>query len=129
MKGQWFLVSAVMASSAFLLMSIFLKSYFVADSSKIAFYDENFYFQNIKKQMYNAASQSNCTTMDKNLNEAAKYFREKMIESGYYVYIKPYDTNCLLKTTKLQLLVASDRMVVYENIDPAKILGNSWENY
>ena len=42
-KGQWFFISAVIASGIFLSISVIFKDYFAVDSSA-ALSDEDFYF-------------------------------------------------------------------------------------
>ena len=44
-----------------------------------------------------------------------------MAENGYYLYVEK-SVDCIANTTSFGILLASDRMVVYENVNPDDIL-------
>ncbi|MCX6819126.1 MAG: hypothetical protein NT129_03970, partial [Candidatus Aenigmarchaeota archaeon] len=47
-KGQWFLISTVMVSAAFLAISFLFEEYFAVDNSAMARIADNYYFDDIK---------------------------------------------------------------------------------
>lgn len=121
-KGQWFMVSAVMVSAAFLVISSFLTSYSSMDSSKTATYNEDYYYNNVKEQFMKVVEQSDCGNLTSNLNEF-KYFAEKsMGELGYLLFINYTVEPCPSKNVKLGMLLGSEKMVLYENVNPNDII-------
>src|SRR3990172_7058492 len=67
MKGQWFLISAVIASSIFLTISFALKSFFSVDTSAAALYDEHYYFFDIKYNVNEIKLHSGCSIQNNGL--------------------------------------------------------------
>lgn len=146
-KGQWFLISAVIAVSAFLSISIVLKDFFVIDSSVTARNREDQYMWNIKEQFENVVEKSSCTEMDANLNEYMNFVKNRLWESGYLVYIeyahnpqnrpprtKDYSYTCQdddpatlpieprIRNIGKGLLVATEDAVFSNNINPDDII-------
>ncbi len=123
-KGQWFLVSAVVISGAFLLISILFKGYLVLDQSAVARMNEDFYFHNIEEQLngiVNTYGYADCSNLNEKLDEFAFFSKERMAEKGYYLYVSK-NINCAQQTSSFDILLASDRMVIYENVNPEDIL-------
>jgi hypothetical protein len=123
-KGQWFLVSAVIISGAFLLISIIFKDYLFLDQSSVARMNEDFYFNNINEQLNSIVAiygYADCSNLNEKLDEFAFFSKEKMAEKGYYLYVSK-NIDCVQQTATFGVLLASDRMVVYENVDPEDIL-------
>ena len=123
-KGQWFLVSAVVISGAFLLISTLFKDYLVLDQSAVARMNEDYYFNNIKEQLskiVNTYGYSDCNNLNEKLDEFMFFSGERMAERGYYLYVES-NVNCAQQTATFGVLLASDRMVIYENVNPDDIL-------
>jgi len=116
MKGQWFLISAVVASGVFLALSALFKSYFVVDPAFTARHNEDFYFNNVREQFNNVISASDCTSMDRNLREFRAFTQRELGNMGYFLFMN-YTFDCNAKTSKLGLLVASPNMLICQNIN------------
>src|SRR3989344_2015384 len=102
MKGQWFLISAVIASSIFLTISFALKSFFSVDTSAAALYDEHYYFFDIKY----------------NLKEYLALTKEKMADKGYFFY---GDVTGSCPNYNVGLLLASEKFALCENVNSSAI--------
>ncbi len=134
-KGQWFLISAVVISGALLTISVLFRDYFIADASKVALIDEDFYFNDIKSGMKDILA-NHCPSNDegaRNLKEFLEFSRQKMQEKGYILEVVWSDTDCLndysshdcsvdcsstLQQNFLLILLKSDRMEVWEGNRP-----------
>ncbi|GEM_PF-2825895 len=140
-KGQWFLISAVIATGAFLSISLVLKDYFVVDASDQARGREDAYLSNLKEQFAQVVEQSSCDEMQKNLNSYIAFVRSRLSESGYFVYIeydnnqgntKSYTYDCQedtpapgdqrVRNIDKGIVVASNSAVYYFNINASKII-------
>ncbi|MFC2142912.1 hypothetical protein ACFLQN_00775 [Candidatus Aenigmatarchaeota archaeon] len=118
MKGQWFIISAVVASGAFLAISVLFRGYFILDSNIISQMDEDFYFQNIKQELYRIEGmQGDC---ERNVVEFAEFAKQSMAKKGYYLFVN-YTGSC---PYVFGILLASERAVYYENVIPEEILGS-----
>jgi len=130
MKGQWFLISAVIASGAFLTISFLFKSYFIADPAHVASANEDFYFHNIKQQAFHVINQSDCTDLaqlDKNFREFRAFVERGMGSLGYLVYMNYTMVDCPAKKYDLGLLLASERMIICQNVTTKHILPDAIE--
>ena len=123
-KGQWFLVSAVMVSGVFLSISGLFKTYALVDTSETARTNEDFYFNIIKQQFNAVVAGSDCSNMDRNIRGFRAFAEREMNNIGYRFYLTYTISSCASKAVDLGLLVASNRLVVYENVNPA-LLGIS----
>jgi len=67
----------------------------------------------------------NCNNLKDKLDEFIDFSKERMAEKGYYLHVSDADdsVDCVDKITSFEILLASERMVVYENVDPGDILG------
>lgn len=84
-KGQWFFISAVIASGIFLSISVIFKDYFAVDSSA-ALSDEDFYFSSIKDGLITAIkSDPDCT--GENLKEFVQFATDKMARISYMLNV------------------------------------------
>jgi hypothetical protein len=117
MKGQWFLISAVVATGVFLAISTLFKSYLVIDTAGVARTNEDFYFHNIDDQFNALAARTNCD--DRVMREFRAFVEREMGNLGYLVYMN-YPPDC----STLSLLLASEKVTVCQNIDPTAILPN-----
>jgi hypothetical protein len=122
-KGQWFLISAVIVSGAFLAISVLFRGYYEIDTSLIAKYNEDYHFQNIKEQFNNIVQVSDCTNMEKNLKEFVYFAEQSMQERGYLLFINYtiyyIDDSCIVRRG---FLLASEKAVIYENINPSDVI-------
>jgi|GEM_PF-7041743 len=122
-KGQWFLVSAVLATGAFLAISFLFRTYFASDSSIVARTSEDFYFSNLRDQLDYLAAR-NCPAGDfygdfSELKEASNRILSAL---GYAVRMDVVSFDCAQNPAyKLKLLVASSRFVVCQNYDQAEV--------
>jgi len=126
-KGQWFLVSAVIITGAFLTISILFKDYLIVDQSAVARMDEDFYFHNIREGLDTIVADVgflDCDSLKTKLDEFIFFSKERMAEKGYYLYAKDAkdSVDCGEETATFGILLASERMIVYENVDPEDIL-------
>ncbi len=144
-KGQWFLISAVIATGAFLSISLVLKDYFVIDASDQARGREDYYLSNIKDQFVQVVEQSPCgpgdETMASSIDSYIAFVRGRFSELGYFIYIeydktpgktKSYAFDCeddnpqtprneRVRNIDKAIVVASDSAVYYFNIDNVTI--------
>jgi hypothetical protein len=121
-KGQWFLISAVIVSGAFLAISALFHGYYDIDSSVIGKYNENYYFQNIKDQFNNIIQASDCTNMAANLKEFVYFAEQSMQKNGYVLFINYTIINCADKNVRRGFLLASNKAVLYENVNPEDVI-------
>jgi hypothetical protein len=111
-----------MISAAFLAISSFLSSYSAVDSSKSATINEDYYYHNIKEQFNNVVSSSSCPELAEKLKEF-KYFSEKSVgELGYFLLINYTIVSCPPKDVRMGIIIGSDKMVIYENINASEAI-------
>ncbi len=128
-KGQWFLVSAVIASGAFLAISILFNNYFVVDTSDPALIDENYYFNLVKSGMDKTVQFSNCsvtggmTNMDRNIRAFVDFSKQEMAETGYFLHVEYSIVDCSSKKVNYGILLASERYTRCDNVaNPQAVL-------
>lgn len=121
-KGQWFIISAVMVSAAFLVISSFLATYSEVDSSRSATINEDFIYKNVREQFQRVVTNSPCENLSTNLREF-KYFAEKTVgEMGYLLVINYTEPACPSKYVEMGLLIGSDKMIVYEGLNASEVI-------
>src|SRR3989344_1149814 len=127
MKGQWFLISAIIASSIFLTISFSLKSFFSVDTSSPALYDEHYYFFDIKDNVEKIKLNSGCSIQnnglaeeENNLREYLSLTKEKMAEKGYFFFGNV--TGDCSSGYKVGLLLASEKFALCENVNSSAII-------
>lgn len=119
-KGQWFFISAVIASGIFLSISVVFRGYFSVDNS-VASVDENFYLSGIKDGLISSIkSDTDCT--GKNLVEFVHFAADRMERMGYLLNVTKKSTlNCApgneLNNFHL-ILLQSPRMQVWDGVRP-----------
>ena len=124
MKGQWFLISAVIAVSGFLFISGLFKIYFLIDPSDIARMDEDFYLNNVKQQVNNSLLYCPDTVaVDRSLREF-RVFAENNINRKGYLFFMNYTYNCNTGRIDPKILVASERMITCYNVSTDDVLPN-----
>ena len=125
MKGQWFIISAVIASGVFLTMSVLFRDYFLVDSSVVASVNEDFYFRNVKNQIdslrYLDGGCSESAVYNQNYKELKYLAETKMASIGYFLFIDEI-SGC--PNHKYGIILASEKMVISENIDPDVFFGS-----
>lgn len=105
MKGQWFLISAVIVTGVFLTISFLLKSYYYTDTSKIAVTDEDYYFRNIVYELNKTILSSY------NLDEFISFAEKSMAEKGYLLKIEN------LGGKRFRINLTSERMSIYRVVE------------
>ena len=125
-KGQWFLISTVIASVAFLSISFLFKDYFIVDTSATAMAYEDFYFWDIKNGLNEMVSihgfdQPTCEDLGYRLDEFSYLVGSNMNEIGYYFFANK-TVDCPGRVVNFGILLASDRMVIYENVNPDDLI-------
>lgn len=87
-KGQWFLLSAVIASATFLSISLMYKGYLTIDTSAPARISEDFFFMNIVNELNHTFEYSpNNALLSENFNDFYAFAQQKAYGSGYYLAI------------------------------------------
>ena len=118
MKGQWFIISAVVASSVFLGISLLLKDYFVIDSSASAAVNNDHYFRNIDREldsivMKTPTSPGNCVNLTTNLEEFKTLTQQELAARGMLLSMEYNIIQCSPNVVNFDLLVASNSQVLY----------------
>ncbi|HLC68109.1 MAG TPA: hypothetical protein VJI12_04500 [archaeon] len=119
MKGQWFIISAVVASSIFFGISVMMKDYFVLDSSQTASMNSDYYFYNIQNQFNKIVATTvtnvNCINLTTNLNEFKTVTEKSLAGKGYFALLEyqvtpPCGANNIVK---MDLIIADGRQTIY----------------
>lgn len=120
MKGQWFIISAVVVSSVFLGISLVLKDYFVVDSSTPVRTSDAFYFQSIEEQIdsiiKNTVTDDHpaCINLSTNLNELNATASNVLASKGIFFYLKYNIKSCdATNDVDVDFLVASQNGIIY----------------
>ncbi|MFH0832897.1 MAG: hypothetical protein V1900_04210 [Candidatus Aenigmatarchaeota archaeon] len=87
MKGQWFLISAVIISGFLLAISVLLRGYYEVDTSEIAMVNEDYYFSNIKNNLNRLLEESSCDDASKNLDGFIHFSKQRLAGIGYYLFV------------------------------------------
>lgn len=120
MKGQWFIISAVIASSVFLTLSLFLKDYFVTDTSSQAGISNDFYLHNIQEQLDRLVATAitddppTCINLTTNLNEFRAVAERVLAARGLFLNLNYTIADCsAANDVKFNIIIASQEAVVY----------------
>lgn len=118
MKGQWFIISAVVASSVFLGISLLLKDYFVTDSSVPATANNDHYFSNINREFDQIISSTptspgNCLNLTTRLDEFKALTGHEMAARGVLLSLQYTIQQCSPNQVKADILLASNNQVIY----------------
>jgi len=109
-KGQWFIISAVIASAAFLSISTLFKSYYMIDSTEVMKYNEDFLFNNIKRELNKTVDYSkSLEELENNIKEFIAFVEQEMSKRGYYLEIRN-ETPISFSGTTFFFSLASERM-------------------
>ncbi|MBI2578244.1 MAG: hypothetical protein HYW26_00885 [Candidatus Aenigmarchaeota archaeon] len=111
MKGQWFIISAVVITSFFVVLSGLLRDYSAIDFLPTGTSSEAFYFENVKTVLENSVSSSppDCAGIEKNLSEAIYYTKRKMASLGYIEDVSFSAADCAQKKYTITLGISSNR--------------------
>ncbi len=120
MKGQWFIISAVVATSVFLSISVLLEDYFIIDASSQARVSNDFHFYNIMDQFNyiaeNTMTNGSCINLTTRLDELKKLTEDSLGAKGFLVNleytINPPDCSGS-ETVDIDLLVASHEQIIF----------------
>lgn len=120
MKGQWFIISAVIASSTFLGISFLLKDYFVVDASSPAQVNNDFYFYSASEQLNNIIKNTvtddppACINLTTNLNELKTIAEHELARRGLFMFMTYTIRDCsTTNIVDINLLVASQNEIIY----------------
>lgn len=118
MKGQWFIISAVVASSIFLGLSFLLKDYFVLDSSDAGKINNDFFFYNINNQLDSIVQNTvtiagNCVNLTTALDEFKTIAERDLAAKGLFLRIDYTIVQCNPNIVKFDFIVATDEEIIY----------------
>ncbi len=118
MKGQWFIISAVVASSVFLGISLLLKDYFVVDSSAAVTVNNDHYFYNINRELDNIVanthtSPGNCINLTTSLDGFRTLTQQEMAARGVLLSLEYTIVQCGPNQVNFDILMASNDEVIY----------------
>ncbi|MEK6888019.1 MAG: hypothetical protein AABX14_03685 [Candidatus Aenigmatarchaeota archaeon] len=120
MKGQWFIISAVVVSSVLLGISLMLKDYFVVDSSLPVRTTDVFYFKSVNEQLDNIIRNTvtddhpTCINLSTNLNELNATTSNMLASRGIFFYLKYNIKGCdTTNDVDVDFLVASQNSIIY----------------
>jgi len=118
MKGQWFIISAVIASSIFLGISFLLKDYFIVNSAVTARSNNDFYLNSIEEQLNNivrntVTNRTNCINLTANLDEFRTMAERNLASKGVFAKIEYAIVQCAPNIVRFNFIVASEDQVVY----------------
>ncbi len=116
MKGQWFIISAVIASGTFLAISLFFNSYYLIDTSETALIDGSYHFDNVKNGLERTIDLSDCTNMDRNMKTFVHFSKQELAKTGYFLHVEYEINNCNTRNVDYGVLLASDKYVRCYNI-------------
>ncbi len=85
-KGQWFLISAVIATGAFLAISLLYQGYFVTDPSRVLYSDMNQQFLSIRTQLHMLSDNGGWCDPG-TLDNVVRYNTQTMMEKGYFLTV------------------------------------------
>jgi hypothetical protein len=124
-KGQWFMISAVIATGAFLSISLIMKDFFIIDASTTSRDREDFFLWDLNEQFDRVVSQSPCADLDKNLDEFNTFSKRHLWESGYLIHIQYTKYSCSdqpkVREVGKGLVVATEDAVFYYNMSSADL--------
>ncbi len=119
MKGQWFIISAVVATSVFLSISMLLQNYFIVDSSSQARVNADYYFYNFLDQFNEArkvTTDGNCTNLTTNLESLKNMVQNTLASKGLFMYfeyqIVPPDCSGD-EDVNMDLVIATREQIIY----------------
>ncbi len=125
-KGQWYLISAVMISGAFLVISVLFKNYYIVDSSSSAMLNEDYFFWNIQKGFNDTIDnagydQPSCINLNRRLDEYIAFSEKQMAEKGYYLFMNK-SISCSDEEVEHGILLTSSVVMLYYNVVPDEII-------
>ena len=109
MKGQWFIVSAVIATTALAVISGMFRDYFVVDASSIARYNEDYYLDNVESVLQRTIALSPCDGLQVNIEEFLAFSESSLAELGYLLNADYTINNCGTHDVSYTLELLSDK--------------------
>lgn len=132
MKGQWFLISAVVVSGVFLALSLFFKDYFIVDTSSPAKINNDFYFYNINRQLDSIVDKTitndppTCINLTTSLDEFKALTERTLAPRGLFLFLNYEILDCdVNNVVAFDVLVASQDKIIYNvsTLSPNEIIG------
>ncbi|MEM7827024.1 MAG: hypothetical protein QXQ40_02260 [Candidatus Aenigmatarchaeota archaeon] len=109
MKGQWFIISAVIISGMLLTISTLLNGFFLFDYSSAIRLDEDFLFLNIERELNRTIQYSKSTEeLERNIKYFIMFVESETARMGYYMEIRNLTHISQSGTTFLLSLVSSN---------------------
>jgi hypothetical protein len=93
-KGQWFIISAVIASGAFLAISILFRSFFSVDAAEIASTNHDNFLASVEDGIKKTISESDCANLERNLNEYRYFSQENLAAKSYLLDVRYKVSGC-----------------------------------
>ncbi len=81
-KGQWFIISAIVISSAFLAISTVFRGYVNTDTALPHLNDDGTFFDAILESIKNIEDSNDCTTMGKSMEELVHLLKQQSTARG-----------------------------------------------
>ena len=117
-KGQWFIISAVIISGVFVVISSMLRVSFSIDASDVGRRNEYFYFGNILEQIGNVEAE--CGDIERNMMEFEHFSRLFAESRGYFFFMNYTISGC--DVSDVGLMIASEKGMFYQNVDPNELI-------
>ena len=119
-KGQWFIISAVIASGIFLGISMMLKDYSSVDTSAPTRMNGDFYFYNIRDQINAIVSTAvtddspTCINLTSRLDEFRTTAERALAAKGLLFYMDYTIATCdATNDVKFNYIIASQDQMIY----------------
>lgn len=121
-KGQWFIISAVMISGVFLVISSMMRISFGVDASDVGRRNEYFYFNNILEQQGNVEAKCMSGEGDfaRDMGEFERFSRQFAESRGYFFFMNYTISGC--DAQSFGLMIASEKGMLYRNVDPDELI-------
>lgn len=109
MKGQWFIISAVVITSFLVMLSGIFRDYSAAGFPVPS--HETFYFENVKGLLKKTVSGSppDCASIEKNLTEAVYFTSSRMASLGFVQETSFVPVDCAQKRYSITLTIYSNK--------------------
>ena len=122
-KGQWFLISAVIVTGIFLVISMLFTNYLKVDVTEVPLKNVDYNFNDIKYNLYKIDGfyGDACTNLQIAVNYYTSFATNEMSKKGYLMDIMPsYQPAPSCRLTKPVPLISliSERMSVWEGERP-----------
>jgi hypothetical protein len=123
-KGQWFIISAIIASGAFLVISIIFMDFTSVDTSTPKILDADFYFSLFNHSFYSTVDAigydipGGCVDLQNALDDVVSFNKRRLLEKGI-ILNETFTVDCVGSTVTSHLMfLSSDRMQAWEGSRP-----------